>query len=110
MKKLCKSKICYLVAQGNKTVNSSKNGRFSCDMIGETQPEMELLEVVAFICPFSLEAVSTMPPATRILFSFTASLDLMRSSKLFLQESPSSAYAFTASWFNKLLKLEFGEQ
>ena len=47
--KLCNSKIYDLVAQGCKKVNSSKNDRFRYEMIAETQPEMELLEVVAFI-------------------------------------------------------------
>ena len=78
MKKLCKSKDYYLVAQGCKKVNSCKNGSYRYELMGETKPEMELLEVVAVICPFSLKAVSTMPSATRILCSFTASLDLMR--------------------------------
>ena len=41
---LCNSKICYLVAQGYKKVNSSKIGRFRYKMIGETKEEMELLE------------------------------------------------------------------
>ena len=54
MKKLCNSTACYFVAQGCKRVSSSKNGRFGYEMIGETQPEMELLEVVAFIYPFRL--------------------------------------------------------
>ena len=33
-----------------------KKGRFSYELIGEIQPEMELLEVVAFIYPFSPKA------------------------------------------------------
>ena len=56
-------------------VNSSKNVRFRYEMIGETQAEMELLEVVAFIYPFSLKAGSSIPCAARILFSFTAALN-----------------------------------
>ena len=58
MKNLCNSKLCYFVAQGRKKVNSSKNGRFRYEMIGETQPEIELLEVVSCIYPFSLQAGS----------------------------------------------------
>ena len=52
MKKLFNSKVYYLVPQGCKKVNSSKIGRFKYEMIGETQPEMELLKVVAVIYPF----------------------------------------------------------
>ena len=51
MKELYNSKVYNLAAQWCKKVNSSKNGRFRYEMIGETQPEMELLEVVAFIYP-----------------------------------------------------------
>ena len=36
-------------------------------MIGERQPEMELLEAVAFIYPFLLKAGSQIPSAARIL-------------------------------------------
>ena len=35
-------------------------------MIGETQPEMELLEAVAFIYSFLLKAGSLIPHAARI--------------------------------------------
>ena len=56
MKKLCNSKVGYLVVQGYKKVNSSKNGGFRYEIIGETQPEVELLEVVTFIYPFSPKA------------------------------------------------------
>ena len=35
-------------------------------MIGETQPEMELLEVEASIYPFSLKVESSIQSATRI--------------------------------------------
>ena len=35
-------------------------------MIGETQLEMELLEVVAFIYPFLIKAGSSISSATRI--------------------------------------------
>ena len=41
MQKLCNSKVCYLATQGCKKVNSSKNGRFRYEVIGETQPEMQ---------------------------------------------------------------------
>ena len=37
-------------------------------MVGETQPEMELLEVVAVIYHFSLKAGSSNPAATSIQF------------------------------------------
>ena len=40
MKTLSNSKVCYLVVQGYKKVNSSKNGGFRHEMIGETQPEI----------------------------------------------------------------------
>ena len=66
MKKLCNSKICYLVAQGCKKVDRNKNDRFRYEMIGEAQPEKELLEVVAFMYPFSLKSESSIPSATRI--------------------------------------------
>ena len=52
MKNMCISKVCYLVAQGCKKVKSTKNYRFWFEMIGETQPEMELQEVVTIIYPF----------------------------------------------------------
>ena len=52
VKKLCSSKVYYLVSQGPKKASSSKNDRFRYEMKGEIQPEMELLEVVAFIYPF----------------------------------------------------------
>ena len=66
MKQLCNSKVCYLLAEGCKKVNSSKNGRFRCEMIGETQPEMELLELVLFIYPILLKAGALIPSAVRI--------------------------------------------
>ena len=49
MKKLCNSNVYYSMAQWSKKVNSSKNGRFRYEMIGETESEMELLEVVTVI-------------------------------------------------------------
>ena len=52
MSKLSNSEVLYLKSQGCKKVNSSKNGRNRYEMIGETQPEMELLEAVAFIYSF----------------------------------------------------------
>ena len=42
-------------------VNSSKNGRFRYEIIDETQPEMELLEVVTLFYPFSLKAGGSIP-------------------------------------------------
>ena len=51
MKKLYNSKVYYLVAQGHKEVNSSKNGSFRYEMIGETQSDMEVLEAVTIIYP-----------------------------------------------------------
>ena len=65
MKNLWNSKVYYLVAQEFKKVNSSKNDRFRYEMIGEKQPEMELLEEVAFIYPFLLKAGSSIPSGTR---------------------------------------------
>ena len=65
-KRLCNPKVYYLVAQGCKKVNSSRNDRFRYEMIGETQPEMELLEEVAVIYPFSLKVGSSIPSAARI--------------------------------------------
>ena len=55
MKKLYNSKTCYLVAQGYLKVTSCKYDRVRYEMIGEAQPEMELLEVVAFVYPFFLK-------------------------------------------------------
>ena len=69
MKKLCSSNVCYLVVQGRTKVSSSKYGRFRHEMIGETQPEMESLEVVAVIHHFSLKAGSSIPSAAKIYFS-----------------------------------------
>ena len=85
MKKLCNSKVCYLVAQEWKKVNSSKNGRFRYEMIVEIQPEMELLELVTFIYPSLLKAESSIPSATRIWFFNTASLDFIYSFEYFLK-------------------------
>ena len=56
-------------------------------MIGNTQPEMELLEVVTFIYLFLLKAGSPTPSSTRIEFFNAASLDFMCSSELFLKKS-----------------------
>ena len=49
MRKLYNSKAHYLVAQGCRKVDGSKNGRFKYEMIGKTQPELELLKVVTFL-------------------------------------------------------------
>ena len=87
MKKLCNSKVCYYMVQGCKKVNSSKNGRFEYEMIGETQLEMELLEVVAFIYPYSLKTGSSIPSAARIKFFSIALLEFMCSSNFFLKET-----------------------
>ena len=67
-------------------MNGSKNGGFRYEMIDETQPEMELLEVVAFIYPFSRKAGSSIPSTARIRFFNTASLGVMCSSKFFLEK------------------------
>ena len=66
MGELCDSKDHYLVVQRRKNVNSSKNGKFKYKMIGKTRPEIELLEVITLIYPFSLKAGSSIPSATRI--------------------------------------------
>ena len=66
MNKQCNSKVCYLVVQGRMKVNSIKSGRFRCAMIGETQPDMMLLEVTTFIFSFALKADSSTPFASRI--------------------------------------------
>ena len=63
---MCNLQVYYLVIEGCKKVNSSKKGRSTHEMIGETQPEMELLEVVAFLNPPSLKAGSSIPSETRI--------------------------------------------
>ena len=60
------SKFYFLVSQGCKKVNSSRNDRFRYEMIGGTQLEMELLEVVAIIYHFSPKAGSLIPSATII--------------------------------------------
>ena len=62
---MCNSKTYYLVAQGRKKVNSSKSGRFRPALIEETQPEMELLEVSAFIYTLSPKARSSIPSAAK---------------------------------------------
>ena len=49
MKNLCSLKVCYLVAHRCKKVNDSKKGRLRYEVIGGTQPGMELLEVATFI-------------------------------------------------------------
>ena len=49
-----------------KKVNSSKSGRLRYELIGETQPEMELREVVAYIHPFLPKAGSSIPTANII--------------------------------------------
>jgi len=54
------------VAQGCKKVNSSINGRFKYEMIGETQPEIELLKAVAVIYPFWLKVGSSISSAIGI--------------------------------------------
>ena len=48
---------------------------FRYEMVGETQSEIELFEVVAFVYPFSLKEGSSIPSATRIQFLNTASLN-----------------------------------
>ena len=50
--KTAQFKACYEVTQGCKKEDSSKNGRFRHEMIGTTQPEIELKEMVTFIYPF----------------------------------------------------------
>ena len=64
-KKVCGSKAYCSVTQGCKKENSSKNGRFWYEIIGKTQPEMEVLDKVAFIYPFLLKAGSSIPSAAR---------------------------------------------
>ena len=67
-KKLYSSKVYYLVIQLCEKISNNKNGRFRYEMVGETQREVELLEVVAVVYPFSLKTVSSIPSATRISF------------------------------------------
>ena len=50
--KLYSSKVSDLVAREYKKMNSIKNGRYRYELVGETQIEIERLEVVAFIYPF----------------------------------------------------------
>ena len=66
MKKLCNSQVCYFVSQGCEKVNSSKKAKFRYEMIDETLPEIELLEVATFIYPFLLKAGSSKLSATSI--------------------------------------------
>ena len=61
------------MTKGCKKVDSSKIGRFRYEMIGETQPEMELYKIVAFICP----------SVTKIYFFNTALLDFVCNSNCF---------------------------
>ena len=63
-----------------------KKSKSKKEMIGETQPKMELLEVVEFIYPFSLKTSSSIPSAARIWSFNTASLDFMCSSKFFFKQ------------------------
>ena len=56
-------------------------------MIGETQPERQLLEVVAFVYPFLPEAVSLVPSATRTEFFNAESLDFICSYKRFFKKT-----------------------
>jgi len=74
------------VAHGCKKVNSSKDGRYRYEMVGETQSEIELLDVVAFFYTFSLKEGSSIPSATRIQFLNTASLIFLYSSKYFFKK------------------------
>ena len=46
--KLCNSKGYYKATEGLENQNGTKNGKFRYEMIREIQPEMELLEIVAF--------------------------------------------------------------
>ena len=64
--KIDNSKAFHLVVQGFKKVNSNRNVTFGYEMIGETQPEMGLLEEVAVIYPFSLKTGCSTPSADRI--------------------------------------------
>ena len=66
MKKLCNSKVYYLGGKACKEGNHRKYCRFKYERIGEAQPEMESLAVVAFICPSAPKAGSSTPSATRI--------------------------------------------
>ena len=63
---LYNSKMYYLVSHLCKKVNRSRNSRFGHEVIGEKQPEMELLKLVAFMYPFSLKAGCSISSATRI--------------------------------------------
>ena len=73
------------MAQGCKKVNNNKNGMFRYEMIGKTQPEIELLEVVVFIYPFSLKEGIAIPSVARIWFFNTVSLDFLCSFKIFFK-------------------------
>ena len=48
-------------------MHCSKNGTLRHEMIGETQPEMELLEVVTVIYNFSVKAGSSIPFVCAVL-------------------------------------------
>ena len=47
LKKMCNSKGNYVITKGCKKAKSRKIGIFSSEMKGETQPELELYEMVA---------------------------------------------------------------
>ena len=66
MKKLCNLEVYKLDAQGLNSLNNCKNGRFGYEVIGEARADVELLEVVAFIYPFTLKAGSPILSATGI--------------------------------------------
>jgi len=75
------------MAEGCKNVSSSKIGRYRYEMIGETQPEIELIEVASYIYPFSLKSGSSLLTVTRMWFFNTALLDFMCSPKFLLKKA-----------------------
>ena len=51
MKNLCNSQAHCVVTKGCEKVISCRIGIFRYEMIGETQPELGLYEIVSFIYP-----------------------------------------------------------
>ena len=85
--KMCNLKVFYLVTEGCKKVNSSKNGKFRYEMIGETQPEMGLLEVVAFIYHLFAKSRELNPICNQNLILQLSILDILCSSKFFYKKA-----------------------
>ena len=79
--KLCCSKVCYLVAEGCKGINTSRNGKFGHEMISEIHPKIALLEVATVIFPFNFSTQHHWTYCTVINFSLI-NLHMTRANRL----------------------------